>query len=257
MPKIPKGFVRKAPRAFKKRTVSVDAKQNAAIRKLKKQVGRLTKSNEKKWYDKDQPSTAIPLSGVIQPMLALDVWDSNAANANEIRSHAREGTSINVLSQMIKGQVYIDQNFASPDSNNKVRIMLVQMTDDNIAAPALTDILEDPTGDRAIYSFFKIKGTRRFKVHYDKLFNLQNPGQYFGNSSGANNVSTATEKYRREFRIKLKVPKDGMKVSYQQGSISGNGPTVNGLFLVCYSDSGVISHPAMFYRSRLRFLDNA
>jgi hypothetical protein len=237
-------------RRTKKRTV--DAKQNKDIRKLKKEVKKLSKADEKKWFDIDKSSTAIPLSGSIQPLLALDLWDGTNTN----RQNQREGNSINMLSYKIKGQVYLDQFFASPDANNKVRIMLVQMTDDNITQPALTDILEDPTGDRAIYSFLKIKGQRRFRVHYDKLFNLQNPGQYFGNSSGAANVSTATEMFRKEFRISAKVPKSGTKVSYAQGSVSGNGPVVNGLFLIAYSDSGVVSHPAMFYRSRMRFLDN-
>ena len=232
---------------------SVDSKQNKEIKKLKKEVKKLSKSEEKKWFDRDVPSTAVPLAGTIQPLLALNVW---GGTDNTARQNEREGQSINVLSYKIKGQVYIDQDFASPDSNNKVRIMLVQMTDDNIIQPALTDILEDPTGDRAIYSYLKIKGQRRYKVHYDKTFNLQNPGQYFANASGANATSTATERFRKEFRINVKIPKSGMKASYAQGSISGNGPVQNGLFLVAYSDSGVISHPAIFYRSRMRFLDN-
>ena len=243
--KIPKGFIRKRP---KRR--SVDAKQNKEIRKLKKQVKKLNKADEKKWFDIDKPSTAIPLSGSIQPLLALNVWDNNNTN----RQNEREGNSLNMVSYKIKGQVYTDQNFASPDSNNKVRIMLVQMTDDNITQPALTDILEDPTGDRAIYSFLKIKGQRRYKVHYDKLFNLQNVPQE--PSGQTYNSPTSTENFRKEFRIKAKVPKTGLKVSYSQGSISGNGPVVNGLFLIAYSDSGTISHPAMFYRSRMRFIDN-
>ena len=230
--------------------VMTDIKQNKEIKKLKTQVKKLSKADEKKWYDIDKPSTAIPLSGSIQPMLALNVWGGN----NEQRQHEREGNTINISSLNVKGQVYIDQSFASPDSNNKVRIMLVQMTDDNITAPALTDILEDPTGDRAIYSFLKIKGTRRFRVHYDKLFNLQNVPQV--PEGQTYNSPTSTENYRREFRIRAKVPKSGLKVSYQQGSISGNGPVVNGLFIIAYSDSGTISHPAMFYRSRMRFLDN-
>ena len=230
-----------------------DVKQTIEIKKLKKTVKKLSKGTEKKWYDIDKPSTAIPLAGSVQPLLALNVW---GGTNNEARLHEREKNSINITSLNIKGQVYLDQNFASPDANNKVRIMLVQMTDDNITAPVLTDILEDPTGDRAIYSFLKIKGQRRFRVHYDKLFNLQNPGQYFQNSSGSAAISTATEKFRKEFRIKAKVSKSGLKVSYAQGSISGNGPVVNGLFLIAYSDSAVVSHPAMFYRSRMRFLDN-
>ena len=232
---------------------STDAKQNKEIKKLKKEVKKLAKSEEKKWYDISKPSTAVPLAGTVQPLLALNVW---GGTDNTARQNEREGQSINLTSYKIQGQVYIDQGFASPDSNNKVRIMLVQMTDDSIIQPALTDILEDPTGDQAVYSFYKIKGQRRFKVHYDKLFNLQNVGQYFANASGSAAVSTATEGFRKEFRINMKVPKSGLKVSYAQGSISGNGPVVNGLFLIAYSDSGVISHPAMFYRSRMRFLDN-
>lgn len=245
MPKYGKYISKKTGKVmFRKKPRTVDAKQNKEIKKLKTQVKRLSKGDEKKWYDIDKPSTAIPLSGTIQPMLALNVWAGNNTN----RQHEREGNSISVQNLHIKGQIYIDYSFASPDKNNKVRVMLVQMTDDNLTAPALTDILEDPTSDRAVYSFLKIKGTRRFRVHYDKLFNLQNPDQ--------GTTMTATEPWRREFRIKAKVPKSGLKVSYQQGSVSGNGPVVNGLFLVAYSDSGTISHPAMIYRSRLRFLDN-
>lgn len=249
MPKVQKR-TKAALRKFYK-GVMTDAKQTKEIKKLKTQVKKLSKADEKKWYDIDKPSTAVPLAGSVQPMLALNVW----AGSNEQRQHEREGNTINVTSLNIKGQVYIDQNFASPDYNNKVRIMLVQMTDDNITAPALTDILEDPTGDRAIYSFLKIKGTRRFRVHYDKLFNLQNVQQTASTTAGISGT-TSTENYRREFRIRAKVPKSGLKVSYSQGSISGNGPVVNGLFIIAYSDSGVVSHPAMFYRSRMRFIDN-
>lgn len=231
--------------------LSTNKRQDKEIKKLKTQVKKLSKGDEKKWYDIDKPSTAIPLSGTVQPLLALDLW----AGDNTLRQHQREGNTINITSLNIKGQVYIDQNFASPDVNNKVRIMLVQMTDDNLALPALTDILEDPTGDRAIYSFLKIKGTRRFRVHYDRLFNLQNVEQTAATTAGMS-ATTSTEKYRKEFRVRAKVPKSGLKVSYQQGSVSGNGPVVNGLFLIAYSDSGVVSHPAMFYRSRMRFIDN-
>lgn len=243
---------RKAKGALRKlyKGVMTDVRQTKEIKKLKTQVKKLSKGDEKKWYDVDKASTAIPLSGTVQPLLNLDLWD----NTNTNRQHQREGQSINVLSYTIKGQVYIDQGFASPDSNNKVRIMLVQMTDDNIIQPALTDILEDPTGDRAVYSFLKIKGQRRFKVHYDKLFDLQNVQQQHTNQIYYS--STATERFRKNFVIKAKIPKSGLKCSYAQGSISGNGPVVNGLFLIAYSDSAVISHPAMMYRSRMRFLDN-
>lgn len=240
---------KKVMRSYKR---SVDKKQNKEINKLKKKVKTLEKTDEKKWYDTNQLSKAISTTPAVDPFLGLTVWNSAAANANETKQNSRSGNSIVMTSLKLDGLVYIDQDFASPDSNNIVRLLLVQMTDDNQTAPAATDILE--TND--VNSFYKLKGTRRYKIHYDKRFYLQNPGQYFGNSSGANNVSTATEPWRKRFIIKAKIPKKGLKVTYSQGSISGNGPVVNGFFLLSVSDSGVISHPAMIYRSRLRFLDN-
>nr|AGA18274.1 hypothetical protein [uncultured marine virus] len=231
--------------SFRKNTT--DKKQNKDIKRLKTEVKRLKQGEEIKWYDIAKSSTAISSSGSIQPLLALDVWTSGN---NTTRQNSREGNSINMLSYKLRGEVYIDPAFASPDASNKIRVLLVQMTDDNITPPALTDILEDTTSSASLYSFLKIKGQRRFKVHYDKQFNLQNTNQ------DATPYSTPTEPFRRNFVIKAKIPKKGMKVSYSQGSISGNGPVVNGFFLVAYSDSGVISHPAMVYRSRMRFADN-
>ena len=112
------------------------------------------------------------------------------------------------------------------------------MTDDNIAAPSGSDILETDDVD----SFYKLKGQRRYKIHYDKRFYLQNPDQ--------GTTMTATEPFRKRFIIKAKIPKKGLKVTYSQGSISGNGPVVNGFFLLSVSDSAAISHPAMVYHSR-------
>jgi hypothetical protein len=175
-------------------------------------------------------------------MLALNVWAGN----NEQRQHEREGNSITMLSLKFDGLVYIDQGFASPDANNIVRIMLVQATDDNQTALAVSDVLE--TVD--VNSFLKIKGTRRYRVHSDKRFYLQNTTQ------NVTPYDTPTEPFRKRFQISAKIPKKGLKVSYSQGSISGNGPVTNGFYIIAISDSGVISHPAMIYKSRMRFLDN-
>jgi len=250
MPNWRKGYQgpQRKPRRRVKRTV--DAKQNKDIKKLKKDVKKLTKADEKKWYDTIRPSTAVSTAGIVQPLLNLNVWAGN----NEQRQHEREGNTLNMLSYRLQGEVYIDKDFASPDSNNKVRIMLVQMTDDNQALPVLGDILENPTGPELLFSYYKIKGTRRFRIHYDKTFNLQNTNQTYSSSSAI--MPTTTEPFRRTFNIKAKCPKTGLKISYSQGSISGNGPIVNGLFLVAFSDSGVISHPALHYKARMRFLDN-
>ena len=239
-----------AKRALRKftRGAAIDIVQNKKIKKLQTDVKKLKQADEKKWNDRVQNSKAISTTSALDPMLNLNVWAGN----NTLRQNEREGNTIVMTSLKFDGLVYLDQNFASPDSNNIVRLILVQMTDDNIAPPSGSDILE--TDD--VNSFYKLKGLRRYKIHYDKRFYLQNPGQYFANASGANATSTATEPWRKRFIIKAKIPKKGLKVTYSQGSISGNGPVVNGFFLLSVSDSGAISHPAMVYHSRLRFLDN-
>lgn len=221
---------------------SVDAKQNKAIKDLKTKVAKLVQADEKKWYDTQVTSQAVSTGGAVNPMLDLNVWAGN----NAARQNEREGNTLVVTSLKFDGLVYIDQTFASPDANNIVRIMLVQMTDDNITAPNLSDVLETVNID----SFYKLKGQRRYKVHYDKRFYLQNTTQ------NASPYDTPTEPFRKRFIIKAKIPKKGLKVAYAQGSISGNGPVQNGFFLLAVSDSGTISHPAIKYHSRMRFLDN-
>ena len=69
---MPAGRLRKTIRRNIKLTI--DKKQNKEIKKLKTQVKKLSKADEKKWYDVDKPSTAIPLSGTVQPLLNLDIW---------------------------------------------------------------------------------------------------------------------------------------------------------------------------------------
>lgn len=241
-------FTRKGKAAVRKfyKGVMSEVKQTKEIKKLKTQVAKLRKADEKKWYDTQVTSQAVSSTGAVNPMLGLNVFAGNNTN----RQHEREGNSIVITSLRFDGLAYIDKDFASPDANNIVRLLLVQMTDDSITAPNVSDILE--TSD--IDSFLKIKGTRRFKVHSDKRFYLQNTNQTYSSSSAI--MPTNVEPWRKRFIIKAKIPKKGLKVSYQQGSVSGNNSVSNSFHLIMVSDSGVISHPAIKYRSRMRFLDN-
>jgi len=226
---------------------AVDIMQNKKIKKLQKEVKKLKDSDEKKWVDTIQNSKAISTTTALDPMLDLTVW---GGTDNEARQNQREGNTLLLTSLKFDGLVYIDKGFANPDANNIVRLILVQMTDDNSAAPNGTDILE--TDD--VRSFYKLKGNRRYKIHYDKRFYLQCTNQTYSSSSAI--MPTNVEPWRKRFIIKAKIPKKGLKVTYKQGTISGNGPVVNGFYLLSVSDSGAISHPAMEYHSRLRFLDN-
>lgn len=236
---------RRPPKRSKK---SVDKKQSQQIAQLKKQVAKLTNADEKKWYDFNQNSKPVTTAGFIQPLLGLDVW----AGSNEFRHKQREGNTLVITSLKMDGEAYIDKDFAAPDSNNIIRLILVQMLDDCHDAPVITDILDDATP--TYNSFYKIKGNRRYKIHYDKRFFLQNTNQTYSSSSAI--MPTTTEPFRKRFLINANIPKTGLKVEYRQGSISGNGPVKNGLYLVGISDSAIVSHPAIIYKSRMRFLDN-
>jgi hypothetical protein len=234
-------------RIFVKTQKLVDVMQNKEIKKLKKDVKKLKEADEKKWLDRIQNSKAISTTSALDPMLDLTVW---GGTDNDARQNQREGNTLLLTSLKFDGLVYIDKGFANPDANNIVRLILVQMTDDNSAAPNGSDILE--TDD--VRSFYKLKGNRRYKIHYDKRFYLQCTNQTYSSSSAI--MPTNVEPWRKRFIIKAKIPKKGLKVTYKQGTISGNGPVVNGFYLLSVSDSGAISHPAMEYHSRMRFLDN-
>ena len=158
---------------------STDRKQDKKIAKLSKQVKTLIKADEKKVYDDYLAQSGITSSGHVQPMLNIPFWVSNVANANNKKLFSREGDTINVTSMVIKGMVQIDSSSATlADLNNIVRIVVVRMTDDNPAAPTMSDILAGagPSGDYQ-NGFFQIGGTRRYQKLFDKRMQLQNPTQ--------------------------------------------------------------------------------
>ena len=248
-------------KSYKKR--SVDRKQSRDIKKLKDKVSRLVKTDEKKFVDLNVDAnnpTAIDSTGLAHPLLRIPVWDTNntnltAAEINTARLSAREGKSVTLTSIKIEGIVQVPWGLTS-DSNNVVRIMLVEMTDDIQTLPQIRDILGYSTSTSTGHDFlsgYRLSGPRHFRVHYDKKYLLQNYKQ-------SNSTETATERFRRRFVIKAKLPKKGLKVDYQydyDGSLGSNPvPMSHSFFLMAFSDSTTAAHPEMYWRCRIRYLDN-
>jgi len=236
---------------------STDRKQNKKIAKLSKQVKTLIKADEKKLYDDYLASSSLAVSGHVQPMLDIPFWVTNVANSNNKKLFAREGDTINVTSMVIKGMVQIDSSSATlADLSNIVRIVVVRMTDDNPAAPTMSDIFKIG-GAVADYtnSFYSVGGTRRYQKLYDKKFLLENPTQSCTSSAGY--FACMSEPWRKRFVINVPLPKSGLKVEYQANAITGANPVTNGIYMLACSDSGNASvvHPKWRFDSRTRFLD--
>lgn len=228
------------------RKSKVDAKQNQEIADLKKDVKSLMETNELKYLDRYEDhnvSTGVSIIPLNNPTL----W----AGSNTTRHQQREGASFLTTSYRLRGLVYIDPNAASPDLNNRVRMMVV-LTKDSTTPASLGEVLQT----QGFETYHKIKPPHDYKVLYDRVFNLQ--GIIPSDISGGTRNATATEKFRIPFDIKLgkkHFGKVGCKAQWEEndGAIA---PRQGALTLIMFSDSTVISHPVVQGASRLRFMDN-
>lgn len=230
----------------------VDRQQNKKIKTLNAKVKRLNKANEKKYLDagiSQLPTTTVqkfPLNG-----MAVFAGDNN------LRHEQRQGQSIVMTSLRIRGLVEIDELALdpAPAANNRVRILIVYSPDSSTPTN-LSDILSKPT---SIDSHYRIKPPEPYKILYDKTFNLQNVRQYFANASGAQAISSTTERYRIPIKINLgkkAFGKSGTKSSWVVGA-GAVAPSRGALTLMSYSDAPAnTAAPTVELESRLRFLDD-
>lgn len=239
----------------KKIKLSVDRKQNKEIKKLKKVVKTLSKTNEKKWKDDAIVSADVNSHAIGSYQLDLTniyPWDSDAAAANATRNYSRIGNSVVVTRIQLNGQIVLPEGGTDPTYACRVRFLVVYTPDSEYAG--LGEILEHPND---IDSHKKIKPDAPYRILYDKKMNLQNtvPSAISGGTRNA----TAVEPFRRNISIQLgpkKLGKGGLKVSWAQGSASDQ-PMMGAITLYAISDViGTFTAPVFGGRRRLRFLDN-
>ncbi len=228
---------------------NVDVQQNRKIKTLQTQVAKLTKGDEVKYLDRSF-TNSVTSTGTILPLNNPALF----AGAQQSRHEQREGQSLVTTQFLCKGLVYIDQNSVSADSNNRIRILVV-LTKDSTTPQNISDVLQATLID----SFNKIKPPHDYQVLWDKTFNVQNPGQYYAGQSGSAAISTATERYRIPFSIKLgskAFGSTGCKATWVTSDGGDTAPRTGALTMLMFSDSGVVSHPIVKARTRYRFIDN-
>ena len=241
--------------AFRPR--STNAKQNKEINKLKKKVSAIEKTITKKFSDVAIPDTVISntVLGEYQlDMASFPAWDSNALNANELRTRQREGNSVIIKQVLLKGEIILptDQGTLDPLYNCKVRCVIVRSPDSGY--PLFNQVLEAPND---VFSHKKIKPENPYKVLYDRSFNLQNVIP--NGISGSTRNATATENFRFPINIRLgkkAFSKEGAKATWQQGSTSIH-PQQGAITLFMYSDvsSATQAKPVFTGNLRVRFLE--
>ena len=228
---------------------SIDRKQTKQIKNLQRAVRRIDQLDEKKWIDTPSVSYSISTTGVVVNLTQLDVW----AGTNVNRHRAREGNSILMTDTRLKGLVVIPPPSVVnvSDEHNRVRCIIVRMND-TPSIPVISDILHANN----INSFYRIKGTLKYTVMFDKTYNLTNLYQVSSGTTSA--VGSSYEPWRIPFLVNLKkkLGKNGTKVQYAQGSGTGANPVDNGMYMLLLSDSGALAHPMVRYSMRQRFLDN-
>lgn len=154
----------------------------------------------------------------------------------------RDGRKATLTSVYINGTVQLDQisDATSITNARTVRLALVLDTQTNSQQENSEDVFTDP--GELPFGFRNLAFTRRFKVLWDKTFNLQ------ASAAGGNGTQIDIGGTRRNFSIykKLRLPVIHTGTTAAVASISDNS-----LHLVCWSDAAGAC--TLKYNSRVRF----
>lgn len=236
-------------KAYKKRKKKNLSKQ---VKELKQKVNSIT---NKCYIDRTTQLTGISSSGYTQ----YDVTGLQQISAGT-DSNQRVGLKI----MLTKFQLRFTVNYASgsvltqSDQFNRVRMIIFIVVDyDSNNQPGITDILQSNNVD----SFYRKDPQVRFKVLYDKIWNLQNPVYPFTTSAGSTPASTTvavqscTYPPYRTVKKTIKFPNKqfpkGLPIHYK--SVAANQPIKNHIGYALISDSLVPGHPFVDMNTRLIF----
>lgn len=255
------------------------------IKKLEEEMEPLLKTFEQRFVDNDpslQGDQAVSTGGLMLQFGKM----APTTNANDyvyppgsaqdfIPQNLRIGDKITVKSYKIRGQVKCALGTAAGDSNNQVRLMAVLFPDWGsitglaTAAFLLQTVLQSTTAgsastpaSSAIYSPYKARvdqnpqgnqiGMTKYRVLYDRKFNLVNTISAFTGGTGSGG-SSSKESWRHDFEINLKFKK-GLVCQYDGGTAVLD-PAINNIVLLAVSDSSVATHPTISFVSRMKYID--
>ncbi len=252
-------------KSFKKK---VDKKQNKEIKVLQKQVKALGMTVERKWIDKIyyQNSTGpLTTTDSVFPINGIPVF--NGVNQN--RHGERQGLTINMRSYKIRGTINLPPFVLAsgspplsypPPISAQVRLLLVMFPENqegNATAIDSRDILEYRTV-QPFNSYYKIDGSVKYQVLYDKVFRLQNSVAQVPGNPTLTSIAYPTEKNRVPFSINVKFGASGKVATYMTNQGSNSIPVKNRLVLFAFSDyqgPNLLQAPYIEAQSRFRFED--
>lgn len=143
----------------------------------------------------------------------------------------RHGKSIKLKSLAIKGGIALDTGATNPV--NRFRIIIVVKKNNNLTAPAVTDVLTTST----INSLRNLDNTDNLRVIYDRRYVLDSQTSFY-----------------KLFSINMRM---GLRPQYKSSSTAGAPADIehNGLYLILLSDT-LTFLPDINVTGRLRFVDN-
>ena len=199
-------------------------------REIKRFKRNLVRTAEKK-YVYSSTSGAVSSSGTVSSdLVTIPQGDTD---------NQRNGDQVDIRSLRIGYKIAIDG--ATPDSYNQLRIMIVQVKD-SLYVPAFTagtSVLHDSNNPQALFSPYSHDNRYRFRVLYDKTHTVV----LGSNGDGPTPAIIRKANIRRFWRRRI------------QFGGGGSTPNVGSIFMMAISDSGVISHPTLYFSYKLNYSD--
>jgi len=205
---------------MKNNSVKKDVMKKGLKKEIKQEILQsLNSSEEEKWINVAAVSAAASGSPTF-----VDLTTIGQGNT----SNSRNGDTVKLTNLRLAFSCI----FA--DATNLLRVTLFRWLMNNTSdVPSTAEIFQDATGTtRTVLSPFVVTKPSRFKILYDKVFNLD---------------SVAHPQILNVTDLKLK-----SLVSYDTGTSTGRGH----IYLSFISDSGAIPHPAFSYESFVKFHDD-
>jgi len=197
------------------------------------------------WIDTYQSPYSIDAVGIFKDFTSLA-----AINCGSTDHLGRIGNKIVLKKIQMKAQLRV----AKDDEYNEVRLIMVQIDCPQIGqTPSIQDILE--TSD--VYSFYKKDSKIRFKILWDKVYQLSNAHLTVGAPGATTDMNGCPYKNFLHLDKTWKFPK-GIPVYYSgTGVLPQTGHvTKNMIWLLAVSDSTttiVTGSPTLGYSVRLSF----
>lgn len=183
----------------------------AQLSSMKKQIKRIKKDIEYKYYDHKQDSMNVTASASVQAIglqSIHELQDESMAAGQSTPGPERDGNKITLSRISIRGRLTVaaataqtNAGIQAADQTNNIRLLLVKYdrTPISWSGPAISHVLTEYTQPQAFYSHYKKEGLYKIKVLKDLRFKLQ--------YNGKNNDTSAVHPQEIFFTINKKFKK--------------------------------------------------